>query len=128
MSSPHLVEAAAWSNQPNSQSSKIKVLNAANTFSSLPNGLTQMGYGIVQNTGTYLETNLGQDNIRLKVFVIGVDLVLTSEVQRYTQSEFAIAESSNSQICERGPTTDGSACWRTIQSIANRLGTSQQYQ
>ncbi|MEO9482635.1 MAG: hypothetical protein ABJG47_04290 [Ekhidna sp.] len=73
-----------WSEQPNSSSSKIKVLDAANAFSSLPNGLTQMGYEIVQNTDSYLETNFGQDDIKVKIFVVGSDIVLTSEEQQYT--------------------------------------------
>lgn len=120
-----------WTNQPNSNSTKIKVLNAAITFGSLPNGLKKMDYKIVENTGTYLVTNAIRalsDDVRVKAWVEGQDIILTSEVQQYKQTEFGLPEPSGFVKCVRGNSTSLPDCWRTILVIANNLGGDKQYQ
>lgn len=120
-----------WSDQPTSSSSKIKVLNAALTFGSLPNGLQQMGYSITENTGTSLTTNARRainDDVRLIAWVDGNDIILTSETQEFTQSEFGEPEPNGFTTCAKGSTSSMPDCWRLILVVANRLGGEKQYQ
>ncbi|REH55981.1 hypothetical protein C7448_1018 [Tenacibaculum gallaicum] len=120
-----------WTNQPNSNSTKIKVLNAAFAFGSLPNGLNQMGYTIIENNGTYLVTNTTRalsDDVRVKAWVEGQDIILTSEVQQYKETEFGLPQPSGFVKCVRGNNTSLPDCWRTILVIANHLGGDKQYQ
>ncbi|MHC9089432.1 hypothetical protein ACXIHB_12040 [Tenacibaculum sp. IMCC1] len=120
-----------WTNQPNSNSTKIKVLNAAIAFGSLPNGLKKMDYTVVENTGTYLVTNAIRalsDDVRVKAWVEGQDIILISEVQQYKETEFGLPEPSGFVKCVRGNSTSLPDCWRTILVIANHLGGDKQYQ
>lgn len=124
-------QTSIWTNQPNSNSTKIKVLNAAITFGSLPNGLKKMDYTIVENTGTYLVTNAIRalsDDVRVKAWVEGQDIILISEVQEYKETEFGLPEPSGFVKCVRGNSTSLPDCWRTILVIANHLGGDKQYQ
>eukprot|EP01090_Pellita_catalonica_P018289 TRINITY_DN5850_c0_g1_i1.p1 TRINITY_DN5850_c0_g1~~TRINITY_DN5850_c0_g1_i1.p1 ORF type:complete len:169 (-),score=20.13 TRINITY_DN5850_c0_g1_i1:98-604(-) len=124
-------QTSIWTNQPNSNSTKIKVLNAAIAFGSLPNGLSEMDYMIVENRGTYLVTNAIRalsDYVRVKAWVEGQDIILTSEVQQYKETEFGLPEPSGFVKCVRGNSTSLPDCWRTILVIANHLGGDKQYQ
>lgn len=120
-----------WSDHPNSNSSKIKVLNVAIAFESLSNGLLKMDYAITENTGRSLTTNSIRaisDDVRVKAWIEGSDIVLTSEVQEYTETEFGLPQPSGFTICNRGSSSSFPDCWRTILVIANDLGDKQQFQ
>ncbi|WP_440068186.1 hypothetical protein [Tenacibaculum discolor] len=124
-------QTSIWTNQPSPNSTKIKVLNAAIAFGSLPNGLSEMDYMVVENTGTYLVTNairVLSDDVRVKAWVEGQDIILTSEVQQYKETEFGLPEPSGFVKCVRGNSTSLPDCWRTILVIANHLGGDKQYQ
>ncbi|MDO6674260.1 hypothetical protein Q4517_01695 [Tenacibaculum sp. 1_MG-2023] len=124
-------QTSIWTNQPNSNSTKIKVLNAAFTFGSLPNGLKKMGYTIIENNGTYLVTNTTRalsDDVRVRAWVEGQDIILTSEVQQYKETEFGLPQPSGFVKCVRGASTSLPDCWRTILVIANNLGGDKRYQ
>lgn len=121
-----------WLNQPSSSSSKIKILNSSSAFSSLPNGLSEMGYTIVENTGTFLKTNAIKgfsDHVRVLAWIQDSDIILTSEVQQYEDSEWGNPEPTGYKSCVKGETTDQSIpdCWRTILIIANHLEGEKQY-
>jgi len=119
-----------WSNQPNSSSSMIKVLNAANAFGSLPNGLRQMGYSITENTGTSLTTNVTRaisDDVSVKAWVNGNDIILSSQVQEYEETEFGLPQPSGLTSCSRGNSSAMPDCWRLILVVANQLGDEKQY-
>lgn len=120
-----------WLSKPNSSSSKIKVLNAAISFGSLPNGLNQMGYTITENTGSFLSTNAIRaisEDVKVKAWIEGSDIVLTSEIQQYTETEFGLPQPSGFVSCTRGNFSSLPDCWRVILVIANQLGTEKQYQ
>jgi hypothetical protein len=120
-----------WSKQSNSNSSKIKILNAAIAFGSLSNGLSQMGYSVTENTGTSLTTNTIRaisDDVRVKAWIEGSDIVLTSEVQEYTETEFGLPQPSGFTICNKGSSSSFPDCWRTILVIANHLGGEKRFQ
>jgi hypothetical protein len=120
-----------WLDQPNSSSSKIKVLNAAIAFGSLPNGLNQMGYTITENTGSFLSTNAIRaisEDVKVKAWIEGSDIVLTSEIQQYTETEFGLPQASGLTLCAKGNSTSFPDCWRTILIIANHLGNDKKYQ
>ncbi|MEM6684244.1 MAG: hypothetical protein AAF617_00500 [Bacteroidota bacterium] len=116
-----------WSNQPDANSSMIKVSNAAVMFSSLPNGLRRMGFDVVENTGNSITTNT-RNNIRITAWVDGSDVIFTSEVQQFTDNGYGVQEPSELVTCVRGDSSSLSECWRTIQLIANRIGGTKQYQ
>jgi len=120
-----------WSNQPSSNSSKIKILNAATAFGSLSNGLSQMGYSVTENDGTSITTNTIRaisDDVRVKAWIEGSDIVITSEVQEYTETEFGLPQPSGFTICNRGSSSSFPDCWRTILVIANHLGDDKRFQ
>jgi len=122
-----------WLDEPNSSSSMIKVLNAATAFNSLPNGLTQMGFTIVENNGLSLTTNLVHqisDEVKVIAWVEGTDIILTSEVQQYTESEFGIQQPIGLKSCNKGNTDylTFPDCWCLTLMIANSLEGEKKYQ
>ncbi|WP_420570642.1 hypothetical protein [Kordia sp.] len=116
-----------WSSQPDSNSSRIKVSNAAIMFNSLPNGLSRMGYGIAENTGNSITTTVRGD-IQITAWIDGQDVILASQVQQYTDNGFGLREPSELVSCVKGDATSIPDCWRTILIIANRIGGTKQYQ
>ncbi|MEQ6121593.1 hypothetical protein [Reichenbachiella sp. MALMAid0571] len=130
----HQTAPAIWSTTPLSTSSRIKV--ATNQPSSvlqniLVTGLPRMGFPIVQNTGSYLETKSYQaetQSVRVKAWIEEQSVILSSEVETFSQSNYGLPESTGFIPCSKGNSTYGSECWRTILVLANHIEGTQYYQ
>ncbi|WP_394420309.1 hypothetical protein [Tenacibaculum mesophilum] len=80
---------------------------------------------ITENKRRYADTSYYS---MLEAWVEGQDIILTSEVQQYKETEFGLPEPSGFVKCVRGNSTSLPDCWRTILVIANHLGGDKQYQ
>ena len=121
-----------WSDEPNAYSSKIKLVNGAYLFSNMIIGLKEKNYTIAEQSGTSITTDPRtalNTTIRIKIWIDGNDLILTSDVQEFTETEFGLPDPVGFSKCVRGDTDDLTYpdCWREIISIANYYDIKKQY-
>jgi hypothetical protein len=123
-----------WTTKPTASSSKIKVFTEqpqAVLNGALMRGLPQMGFNVVQKTEMSIETNsfrAESESIKVRVWIDGNSLVLTSEIEVFEQSDFDLPTSNGFIPCNKGNMEFGSECWRTISSIADQIAGNKLYQ
>ncbi|SHK70665.1 hypothetical protein SAMN04488028_107200 [Reichenbachiella agariperforans] len=123
-----------WSSEPSASSSKIKVLTnqpKAMLDNVVAVGLSEKGGEVIENTGSYLETDsfiAETESIKVKAWVDGQSIILTSQVEQFDESGFGLPVSKGFSTCTKGSSTYGRECWRTILIIANRIEGEKSYQ
>lgn len=123
-----------WFTEPNASSSKIRIFTdqpQAIINGVLAVGLPQMGFKVIENTGSYLETNSSiaeTEYVKVKAWVDGKSVIITSMVEQFEQSDFGLPVSKGFEVCTKGSSPYGGECWRTIVIIANHIEGEKRYQ